>query len=80
MISHIFVKLNMRSAKHIGLGIVILTVCWAGCLAVTRPLHAFPLNDSWSYAMMVRDFVLDGQYVLQDWLAGPMVTGLPGSS
>lgn len=57
-------------------GILLLSLIWLVIYLLIRPFHEFPLNDDWSYAMTVKFLVEDGKYILQDWLAGPMLTQL----
>jgi len=53
--------------------LLFISGCWIVSFLLVSPLHNFPLNDDWSYAITVKHLVENGEYFLTDWMAGPMV-------
>ena len=54
--------------------LIILSVTWIIVFFLIGPLHDFPLNDDWSYALSVKALVEEGKLYLTDWNASPILT------
>jgi 4-amino-4-deoxy-L-arabinose transferase-like glycosyltransferase len=44
-----------------------ITVLWLGCVFVSNPAGAFPLNDDWAYALSVKHLLETGEFHPIDW-------------
>ena len=53
---------------------IVLSLTWIIIFLFIDPLHDFPLNDDWSYALSVKQFVEEGDLYLTDWNASPILT------
>lgn len=54
--------------------LIILSVTWIIVFFLIGPLHDFPLNDDWSYALSVKALIEEGKLYLTDWNASPILT------
>ncbi len=56
------------------ISLILLSSIWIATFLFIDPLHDFPLNDDWSYALSVKAMVEEGKLYLTDWNASPILT------
>ncbi len=52
----------------------LLPLMWLAAVVVVNPIGNFPLNDDWSYALNVRNWVDGGVFKFNDWAAMTQLT------
>ena len=55
--------------KPFDIGILSLLILFAVFLFLVSPIHEFPLNDDWSFALQVKNFYETGLLKILDWSA-----------
>ena len=60
---------NRQKRKVFDIGFLIIPCLFLLHTLFVSPLYEFPLNDDWSYALLVRNFYEKGVFKIIDWVA-----------
>lgn len=65
-----------RETQHRGFDLILLASIWIAMLLVVNPIGDFPLNDDWTYALVVKNFLETGDFRPSWWVGAQILTNV----